>query len=76
MARRFNPSWLDAARGIFAAHELARRGIFAAHALARRGIFAADEMAGLDGPSFSPDIWGTLGRKYVYPTKVLITNHI
>ena len=55
MARRSNPSWPDAARGIFAAHELARRGIFAAQELATRGIFTAHEMAGLDGPSFSPE---------------------
>ena len=63
MARRSNPSWPDAARGIFAAHELARRGIFAAQELARRGIFAVHEMAGLDGPSFSPERLGHLKAK-------------
>ena len=65
MARRSNPSWPDAARGIFAAHELARRGIFAAQELARRGIFAAHEIAGLDGPSFSRECLGHLKAKIV-----------
>ena len=78
MARRTNPSWPDAARGIFAAHELARRGIFAAQELARRGIFAAQElarrdifaaheMAGRDGSSFSPERLGHLKAKICLP---------
>ena len=65
MARRTNPSWPDAARGIFAAHELVRRDIFALHELARRGIFAAHEMAGLDGPSFSHERLGHLKANIV-----------